>query len=279
MSIPKGSLNYFCDESDLKRKMMLVGGFFIPKANMIKLDEVIVKVKLDNNLEEIDPIKWSMSEKDYKQSINKINKSGGIEKLKIDMLSIVKVKELLNIRLLMAMCYKGKPTLRDFTWKLAFEWVLQRLSIILDRKKEELKDEPIYPFLDVICDWFPSESKRDEFFRVYQTAYIEGYPHFRLRALREFKACPCLLFSSSDFSLALQLADFFIGATREFLLGCFGEDPDRYRQGVEKYFPIIFNTFHRDPRKGVIGYGLTAPDRSSRDKINNKLKELNLKES
>ena len=277
MCIPKGSLNFFCDESDVNvhYRMMLVGGFYIPKDDMMALDKAIIKIKKEHHLSETDAIKWSWTRKII-HSKEKIDMYKGTEKLKADMLSLINVKELKNIRLIMAICHKWTEERRDDAWKESFRWVLQRLCIILDRKKKELNEKPFYPFLDVICDWPPSESKRDEFFESYQNAYIRRDPMIRnSRSLREFKACPCLVYSSAYFSLALQLTDFFVGATKDFFHWCYGNKPKKYRRSVDNYFCKIYKAFHKDPEIGVVGCGLITP-KNIKSTLIKKLKELSL---
>lgn len=269
MTIPKGSLVCFLDEHD-SPESMIVGGYYVPKRFLPEIDDHMISVKKNFNLTESDPIKWNLRDNAC-QNAGKLIKEKKVDDLRLQVFSIINK---VPIKIIMSQVWKGKPENLEEAWKWAFIDVLQRLSIDLDRKKAELNTLDYYPFLDVVFDWFPGKDKLDNYFNVYQQAYFNGYTFEDnvLKPLCEFKACPCLLVTSVRYSHALQLADFFLGATSYFFKWCY---KNQKKQNVQNFFSYFYNAFRRGENDKVLGYGLIT-NKESREKIFQKLKDLEL---
>ncbi|MBN2154876.1 MAG: hypothetical protein JW776_02390 [Candidatus Lokiarchaeota archaeon] len=269
MTILEGSLVCFLDERDFEDSM-IVGGYYIQKKNLQKLDNYILEIKQKFNLADSDPIKWNLKDK---ACINarKLIQANKVDDLRRHVFSII-VK--IPLRIIMSHVWKGKPENLEEAWKWAFIDILQRLSIDLERKSKELNSQDFYPFLDVVFDWFPGRGKLEDYFGVYQTAYLNGYKFSEneLLPLKRFKACPCLLVTSARYSQALQLTDFFIGVTSDFFKWCYN---DIRKQNVDHYFSQMFKAFLKCDDGKVLGCGLITK-KDSRCKIRRKLKELKL---
>jgi len=231
---------------------MVVGGFLIPKAELPVLDDAVIRVKESLGLKETDPIKWNMYHRKCSSSLRKLGRLR-IPDLRERMVSLA---DELSIQIIMSHVWMGTPAKAVSAWKWSFENILQRLCIILDRKREELNNLENYPFMDVIFDWLPGRGPLKYYFDVYRDAYVYGFRFQKnvLPPLRNFKVCPCLVASSSLHSLALQLTDFFIGATGDFFLWCY---KGKEEQNVRDYFCRFFHSFRRDEHGNVVGPGIT----------------------
>lgn len=266
-----GSFICFFDEKFIKEKSIVVGGFLISKNDLQELDRLVINIKESMSLEETDPVKWNMSKCPI--SLRKIGNDRVLE-LRRKMISLANQ---LPIKIIMSHVWMGSSTNKTRAWKWAFDNILQRLSIILDQKRNEINNLDHYPFMDVVFDWFPGRAKLNNFFDVYQNAYINGFSNLPrnqrpLPPFRDFKACPCLVASSSYYSLALQFVDFLIGITDDFFVWCY---LDRKEQSVKDYFPNCFDAFRKSQGGNPIGYGLIVKDQS-KAKIRGKLRELDL---
>lgn len=230
----------------------------------------MVSIKHDYGLRDEDTIKWNLKDEDCQNPrIHKL--LNHTNEIRTDIFSII---DKVPIRLIMSLAWKGKPKYRENAWKWAFMNIMQRICIILERKKMTEKKNDIYPYLDVVFDLFPGGKPSEFYFEVYQNAYSRGYnfPKNILRPLKNFKACPCLLVTSSRYSQALQLADFFIGATSEFFEWCF---TGKREQNVKNFFAKFFSAFHRDDNNKVLGCGLIV-NKYTKRKITSKLRSLGL---
>ena len=272
MQIPKGSLVCFLDERD-SPDSMIVGGYYIPKKDLEAIDDHMIKVKHKFNLTESDPIKWNLKDNACLNA-RKLIRDKKVDDLRLRVFSII---EKIPVIIIMSQVWKGKPENLEDAWKWAFIDILQRLSIDIERKQAELKSLDYYPFLDIVFDWFPGGDKLDNYFNVYQQAYFNGYSFEgnELKPFHDFKACPCLLITSARYSHALQLADFFLGATTDFFTWCY----KGYRkQSVEKFFSYFYKTFRTGDKNEVLGCGLITK-KESREKILYKLMELGLEKN
>lgn len=265
-----GSLSCFFDEKTPLRESMIVGGFLIPKIALLALDHSVIQVKNSLGLEETDPIKWNMHHSKCSQSLRKLSR----EQIPVLRERMVSLASNLPIQIIMSHVWMGTLGNQMDAWKWSFDNILQRLSIILDRKREELEDLQNYPFLDVVFDWLPGRGHLKFYFDVYRDAYVHGFRFQKnfLPPLRDFKACPCLVASSCLHSLALQLTDFFIGATGDFFTWCYKGSEEH---SVRNYFCNFFHAFRRDDQGNVIGPGMIVKGQS-KAKIRIKLHELNL---
>jgi hypothetical protein len=270
MPDPEGSFICFFDEKFPQAINILVGGFLIPKARLFELDSAIVDVKRSVGLDETDPIKWYMGHPNCSESLRKMGPER-VPELKRKMFEIVCN---LPIKILMSFLWIGNPSNQVEAWKWAFNNILQRLSIILDRKRRELERLSNYPFMDVVFDNLPNRGKLKQYFDVYRDAYINGFqlPRGPLPPFREFKACPCLVTASCLHSLALQLTDFLVGATGDFFSWCYRR---RNEQSVRDHFCSIYPAFHKSGDNKVLGYGLIVKS-TAKGFVRTRLQELDL---
>jgi len=272
MTIPEGSLACFLDERDVSGGLV-VGGFYIPKKFLLSLDNFMIKTKRDFGLKDEDTTKWNLRDKDCKNPrvqrlLNRTNN------LRTRIFSIINE---MPIRIIMSLAWKGKPGNRENAWKWAFMNIMQRISIILDRKKRSEKTEDMYPYLDVVFDLFPGGKPAEFYFEVYQDAFSKGYIFEKntLPPLKNFNACPCLLVTSTKYSQALQLVDYLVGATSEFIEWCY---TGKKEQNVRLFFSNFFSAFHKDDNNKVLGCGLIV-NKYARRKIMDKLIYLGLEQT
>ena len=268
MTLPSGALVSFSDERDDKESM-LVGGIYLPRARLMALDEAVSDVKEAYDIPDNVPVKWNLRDPvcaRAKQAIG--NRVDEFRK------ALFKRLRSLDVNLLMSLVWKGDPSYRVESWKWSFENILQRLCIILDRKKSEVKSKHDYPFLDVVFDWLPGSTAIDEYFEVYSQAYHDGYQFIRnkLPALKSSDACPCLLVSSVKYSPALQATDMVLGAVGDFFTWVFKHERE---QSVRNHFVSLYDMFHRADAGTVIGMGLVVK-KSTRAKVCKALEKLGL---
>jgi len=247
---------------------MIVGGFLIRKDELPNLDKSVIQVKESLGLKETDPVKWDMGR--CHKTLEKLGESK-IPDLRKRMISLA---DELTIQIIMSHVWMGDPRNKLSAWRWSFENILQRICIILDRKREELENLKNYPFMDIVFDWLPARGPLRHYFDAYRDAYISGFKFQKnvLPPLREFKVCPCLLATSSFHSLALQLTDFFIGATGDFFIWSY---KGKKKQSVRDYFCKFFHKFRRDENGNVVGSGLIVKSQSKK-KVISKLQELEL---
>jgi len=247
---------------------MLVGGYFIPRRMLRQLDETLARIKGEFGIPQRACVKWNLRDQACEEA--RASLGSRVDEFRSRLLGELNT---LEIRILMALAWKGDPTYRAEAWKCSFEWILQRLCIILDRKQVEREKPDVYPFLDVVFDWLPSPGRVDEYLGVYANAFYNGYSFTRNRlpALREAHACPCLLVTSSRHSPALQIADILVGAVGDFFRWVY---TGNRAESVRRYFTPLYGLFHND-RGRTLGMGLIV-NSSAQKKIMEKLSELGL---
>ncbi len=268
MSTLSESIICFLDEYDLDYGM-LVGGYYIPRSMLRKLDLSVARIKKKYQLDLSDVIKYNYMDKECEKLRDLREK---IPELRSD---IFKLPKDLNMTLIMSFVWKGSKEYRAESWKWSFTNILQRLSFDLEQNYNLLKEKDDYPYLDTVFDWLPdSKIKIMEYLNVYQKAYYEGYRFEQniVKPLRRFCACPCLVCTSTRVSFALQINDCLVGSTGEFFKWCFTGERD---ENVNKYFRKYFDNFRKGENGEVVGYGLIVP-RNYRDEITEKLHELKL---
>jgi len=267
----EGSFIGFFDEKYIRNIGTLVGGFLLSKSRLFEFDKAIVDEKKSMGLEETDPIKWKMDDPKCSLSLTKI----GAENVPLLKKRIIFVANKVPIKVLMSFVWMGSTDNTIQSWKWSFDNILQRLSIILKNKRSELAALANYPFMDVVFDMIPGRGPSTFYFDVYRDAYVCGYPNLPknpLPPLRRFKACPCLVTASCLHSLALQLTDFLVGATGEFIEYCHGR---RNAQDVGDHFCSFFPHLHKNEKDEVIGCGLIVK-KGYQPVIRAKLKDLGL---
>jgi len=268
MAIPEGPLVCFLDEHD-DAKSMLVGGFFLPRSRLHDLDETVHDLKEKYGVPEGQPVKWNLKDNSCAAAKRAIGRQ--VDQFRTDMFQSFQA---LDLRLLMSHVWKGAPSNRNDAWKWSFTNILQRLCIILDRKRAELSAPHGYPLLDVVFDWPPSNKGIDKYFRVYDRAYREGYTfeNNTVPSLHEREACPCLLVSRTRFSLGLQATDMVVGAVGAFFNWVYEE---KDKGNVRQHFPALFPLFHREDEGSVMGYGLVVK-KNCRAGVESAIRDLGL---
>ena len=287
MPVP-GRLVCFLDERDFTKEndgmeAMLVGGYILSKSKMAELDQYVAETKRRHHLAVTDEIKWGMRGPRLIEVKKKLD-AKGIASLRSNML---RAGDKIPIQIIMSFVWKGDKGYTVEAWKWAFTNILQRLCIDLDRKRQkcELEYPKDYPFLDVVFDWLPgtkpgTEKKLEEYFGVYQEAYRRGYNFQKniLNPLTEFKVNPALLVTSTRCSLALQLTDFFVGATADFFIWCFAEESSKRAERlprVKRYFSSFYNAFRKGDKGEVLGCGLIVKH-TSKQTVTTRLGQLGL---
>lgn len=266
----EGSFIGFFDEKYIQDTGTLVGGFLLSKSRLFDFDKAMVDAKNSLGLDETDPIKWNMYDKDCRPTLKKI----GREKIPSLQKQVFSVATKIPMRIMMSFVWIGSPDYTRESWKWSFDNILQRLSIILKNKRSELASLRNYPFMDVVFDMIPGRGPQAFYFDVYRDAYVRGYPDLPhpVLPLRQYKACPCLVTASCTHSLALQLTDFLVGATGKFFEYCQGRGDV---QTVKDHFCSFFPHFHRNEKDEVIGCGLVVK-KEYQPRIRARLKELGL---
>jgi hypothetical protein len=269
MTVPAGSIVGFFDERD-DRDSMLVGGYYLTRKGLRELDLVMKDIKSAYGLSEEVPVKWNLKDPVCAEAREAIGTK--VDDFRGDLFGRLKA---LDLRVLMSLVWKGDPSYRTESWKWSFENILQRLCIILDRKKSELNKNHEYPFLDVSFDWLPNQKRVDEYFEVYSKAFHFGYQFIRnkLPALKDCEACPCLLVTSAKHSPALQVADMLCGAVGDFFTWVFKKSRET---SVKRHFVSMYDMFHRNDDGTVIGMGLIVKS-TTKSRIQNALRNLGLK--
>jgi hypothetical protein len=266
----EGSFVGFFDEKYIRNVGTLVGGFLLSKSKLFDFDKAMVDAKDSMGLEETDPMKWNMYDKDCRHTIKKI----GREKIPTLKKQVLSVTTKIPMRIMMSFVWMGSTDYTRESWKWSFDNILQRLSIILKNKRKELASLTNYPFMDIVFDMIPGRGPSTYYFDVYRDAYVRGYPDLPhpVLPLRHYKACPCLVTASCPHSLALQLTDFLVGATGEFFEYC----QDRGEVlNVKEHFGSFFPRFHRNEKDEIIGCGLIVK-KGYQPTIRSKLGELGL---
>jgi len=268
--IPAGSIVCFLDEQ-VRPRGLVVAGYYVPKARLADLDRQVIQVKKDFGLPWHAPVKWNLKDRGYDDVLQMLR--GRVEEFREGMLSLV---QRLDIRVVACHVWTGALKETAEPWEWAFANVLQRLCIIMDRKSRcERNLQSAYRRLDVVFDCLPRRDRQDEYFQVYRKAYVEGYAfgRNRLPSLHTKGACPCLLVTSTRYSLALQLADMVVGATGAFFDWCW---EGRNENHARRHFGPLYPAFDSDERGEVLGCGLVVKE-SSRSRVQERLQEMGLR--
>jgi len=131
---PSGGTVAFLDEQD-DAEYMLVGGYYISRSRLYDLDKMMKEIKEGFGLDEGDCIKWNIRDPVCRTAYEKLRCKDWPDvnnRLRRHVLSLA-IK--LDMRLLMSFLWKGSPSRTLEPWKDCFAYVLQRLSIVLDRKE------------------------------------------------------------------------------------------------------------------------------------------------
>ena len=264
---------YFADEQDTTDSL-LFGGYFIHREKLVILDRAVEAVKKDVGLPPESAIKASPPNNSTYTSLRNLLPEKR-DQLRESMMAIL---DKIDAICFFSMVWKYDRSFSPDAYKWAFKDVLQRLAITVERQVKQTK-KVWYPALDVVVDWFPNPNRCKDYFDIYHKAYCEGHDFTyleknKIRPLRDFHACPCLLVSSCDFSPALQLADYCVSSMGELLRWAYNRkpSPDKIRSKVEH---VVRHLLEGNGK--TIGYGLVLPtDGKARDKVQEALSNLKL---
>jgi len=264
---------YFADEQDTNESLLL-GGYFVHREKLSVLDQAVEAVKKKAGLPPEAPVKASPPDKPSFAALRKLPRPQRAE-LRKGMLGILDMIEAICF---FSMVWKYDPDVSPEAYQWAFDNVLQRLTITVERHVKRT-GAVWYPALDVVVDWFPNPGRCKDYFGKYHRAYHEGYSFRylgknRLPPLKQFRACPCLLVTSCEFSPALQLADYCVSAMGELLRWAYTrrERSTDLRTRVE---PVVRHLLRVGGK--TIGFGLVLPTTGqARAKVHSALTDLGL---
>lgn len=266
------SFVFFADEQDTADSM-LFGGYLIHREKLYHLDQGVAEAKTSVGLPPDAPVKWSPPETPSYKALRDLARP----KRKVFVQKMLTLLEPLEASCFFSLVWKYDRSYTSDAYKWAFTNVLQRLAITVERKvKARPKPDVWYPVLDVVVDWFPQPAKCKEYFGIYNQAFRQGYkfPRNKIRALKNYHACPCLLVTSCEFSPALQLADYCVASIGALLRWAYKRD--RGPEEVQRMVRPVARRLLRHRGK-VIGYGLVLPTSGqSRAKVREALSDLDL---
>jgi len=233
-----------------------VGGFGIKDFKSIrKIDELIESVKIAYKVPPDLPLKWNM--KDTK--VEKLYIGKGCDKLykhilkDFDDIRIDIMRELpkLNIRVIVSSIRNLDSQPKNQLYEWGFTALLQRFGL-------SAAGEPVN---FIILDW--ESERRDVYCEIYQNGYYKGKGRrgeaYFSGPLRNLPAIPYLSFSVTVYNPILQLADFIVGCTGDFLKMCYG---GRSNKKVKTFFPFIKECFDRSPSGEILKWGLIVQPRN-----------------
>lgn len=264
---------YFADEQD-SRESLLFGGFLVHREQLSLLDEAVARAKTDVGLPPHASIKASPPDTPSYAAQRGLSP----ERREVLRQAVLAILSRIDALCFFSMVWKYDPTVSPDAYKWAFDNVLQRLVITVQRHTRGLGGV-WYPALDVVVDWFPNPSRCKEYFGKYHKAYHEGYDFSKrggnkLPPLKDLSACPCLLVTSCEFSPALQVADYCVSAMGRLLRWSYkrSENADDIRRRVE---PVVARLLRINDN--VLGFGLVLPTKGqARDKVRRALVDLRL---
>jgi len=267
------SFVFFADEQ-APTHSLLFGGYLMHRQDLHILDDSVAAAKHAVGLPDDAPLKSSPPSDN---SAYQAQRSLDPDKRGVLRGHMLEVLSKLNAICFFSMIWKYRAKDTTQTYKWAFENVIQRLAITLDREFQQETLQP-YPGLDVVIDWFPEPQRRDEYFSVYNTAYHHGFEFAQnmLPPLKKFGACPCLLVTSCRFSPALQLADYCVGTMGRLLRWAYQIKEDRDDiSAIRRYLePVTKHLLRVNGR--VIGYGLVLPSNAAKMKVKVLLAKVSL---
>jgi hypothetical protein len=252
------------------RDLVLVGGYYMPRRLLKDLDDAVVGVKKKLGIPPEEPVRWDPRHTEARAAYGAAG--GAVEELRARFIEAVKP---LRLRMLVSAVWKKEPGYRNTDWQWAFEAVLQRLSLELNKRRGDLRGPHDYPFLDVVLERLANRKRTDDFLNAYAAAYRNGYSFVtnRLPALRETHACPCMLIAPLRHSPALQAAEVLLGSIEAFLGGSFSGARD---ERAERDFARTFELFRRAGDETVVGMGLLVRP-GMRGPLRRRLRDLGLR--
>lgn len=241
--------------SGKSQDVFCVGGFGIKDFTSVrKIEELIESVKNAYNVPLDLPLKWNMkdtkvkklySERENKELHKQILKDFG--NIRMD---IMRELPKLDIRVIVNSIRNLSSMPKNQLYEWGFTNLLQRFGL-------SSKSEPVN---FVVLDW--ESERRDSYCRVYQNAYYKGEGRggepYISGPLKNLGAIPYLSFSVTVYNPILQLADFIVGCTGDFLKACYTGGKDKK---VETFFPYVKECFAKSPAGQILKYGLVVRPR------------------
>ena len=241
----------FIGTSQTSQDVFCVGGFGIKDFTSIrKIEELIESVKIAYNVPAHLPLKWNMKDTKVKKLYserkddNKLWKQilKDFDDIRMDIMSELPN---LNIRVIVSSIRNLGSQPKNQLYEWGFTDVLQRFGL-------SAKDESVN---FIVLDW--ESERRNVYCEAYQNGYYKGEGRggesYFSGPLRNLPAIPYLSFSVTVYNPILQLVDFIVGCTGNFLKVCYTGRRDKK---VEKFFPFVKECFNRSPAGQLLKWGL-----------------------
>lgn len=245
-----------------------IGGFGISNISSIKkVEELIESVKTAYKIPFDLPLKWNMKDTKVKQLYQKIG-HGILWKQIVDDFDYIRKEVLqelpsLGVRVMISSIRNVGQQTKNQLYEWGFTALLQRFALAS-------KGEPIN---FVVLDW--ESAKRDIYCEIYQSGYYKGMGRggesYISGPLRSIPAIPYLSFSVTVFNPILQLADFIVGCTADFLEWCF---TNKNKKVVESFFPYIKQCLDRSYSGQILRWGLIIQPKEDQEVIFRKLQVI-----
>jgi hypothetical protein len=242
-----------------------VGGFGIEDFKSIrKIEELIESVKIAYKVPLDLPLKWNM--KDTK--VEKLYREKGYDKLHKQILKdfddirmdIMRELPNLDIRVIVSSIRSLGFQSKNQLYEWAFTALLQRFGLSAAGELVNF----------IVLDW--ESERRDVYCEVYQNGYYKGEgkrgESYFSGPLRNLPAIPYLSFSVTVYNPILQLADFIVGCTGDFLKVCY---TGRSNKKVKTFFPFVKECFNRSPSGEILKWGLIVQPRDDENIVKRNL--------
>lgn len=258
----------FLDETErVGGKILLVGGYFIPRTSLRKLDGCMERVKKRMKIPLGATIKWNLRDPMCRTAWTILTQGRGVKArtARVEKLRSILFKSLqtLGITAMAATIEREAHDSVLDAWKEGMKYILQRLCIEMKERRALIKGPRNYPFLEVIHDWPSGDQRVEDVFSSYVEAYEEGYGFFpgqlrELSPLRAMGACPCMLVTTVRYSYALQVADMILGAIGDFIKQAVANHISEHATHTTAHFGLIRDLLRKAGDGSVLGYGIIA---------------------
>jgi hypothetical protein len=166
----------------------------------------------------------------------------------------------LDIRCIVSSIRRLGSQSKNQLYEWAFTALLQRFGL-------SARGEPVN---FIVLDW--ESERRNLYCEVYQNAYYKGKgkggEQYFSGPLRNLPAIPYLSFSVTVYNPILQLADFIVGCTGDFLKACYTE---KLNKKAKTFFPFVANCFDKSPTGQILKWGLIVQPRDDESVIKRNL--------
>jgi hypothetical protein len=270
----EGCMIFFGDDTEFISRsrsgkspdVFCIGGFGISDfACVVRIEELIDSVKVAHDIPVDLPVKWNMKDNKVKKLYREKGQEALLKQISADFDDIRKeiMQELpqLGIRIIVSSIRNlGQTKNQLYEW--GFTALLQRFGLSAKTRGETINF--------IVLDW--EEEKRDVYCEVYQRAYSvgrgRGEEPYLSGPFKNIPAIPYLSFSVTVYNSLLQLADFVVGCTGDFLKSCY---TGRNNRNVRRFFPFIRECLERSGGGQILNWGLIVQPRGDRIIVNKNL--------